>query len=49
MFTLAAGKTHVMYNMNGDPLYMVRIPQFNIEGIDPLLGFGVHCRRRGKE
>ena len=39
---LAAGKMHVMYNVNGDPLYMVRIPKFNIEDIDPSLGSGVH-------
>jgi hypothetical protein len=39
---LAAGKMHVMYNVNGDPLYMVRIPKFNIEDIDPSLGTGVH-------
>jgi hypothetical protein len=39
---LAAGKMHVMYNVNGDPLYMVRIPKFNIEDIDPALGSGVH-------
>jgi hypothetical protein len=39
---LAAGKMHVMYNVNGDPLYMVRIPKFNIEDIDPSLGSGIH-------
>jgi hypothetical protein len=39
---LAAGKMHVMYNVNGDPLYMVRIPKFNIEDINPALGSGVH-------
>jgi hypothetical protein len=39
---LAAGNMHVMYNVNGDPLYMVRIPKFNIEDIDPDLGSGVH-------
>jgi hypothetical protein len=39
---LAAGKMHVMYNVNGDPLYMVRIPKFNIEDVDPSLGSGVH-------
>jgi hypothetical protein len=33
---------YVKYNVNGDPLYMVRIPKFNIEDIDPTLGSGVH-------
>jgi hypothetical protein len=36
------GKVVVKYNKNGDPLYMVRIPKFNIEDIDPALGSGVH-------
>ncbi|MDR1218654.1 MAG: formylglycine-generating enzyme family protein [Treponema sp.] len=36
------GKVYVKYNVNGDPLYMVRIPKFNIEHIDASLGSGVH-------
>ncbi|MDR1904044.1 MAG: formylglycine-generating enzyme family protein [Treponema sp.] len=42
---LASGKMHVMYNVNGDPLYMVRIPKFNIEDVAPAgvsMGSGVH-------
>ncbi|MDR2815767.1 MAG: formylglycine-generating enzyme family protein [Proteiniphilum sp.] len=36
------GKVYVKYNVNGDPLYMVRIPKFNVEDLDPTLGSGVH-------
>jgi hypothetical protein len=36
------GKVYVKYNVNGDPLYMVRIPKFNIKDIDASLGSGVH-------
>ena len=36
------GKVYVKYNVNGDPLYMVRIPRFNLEDIDPNLGSGPH-------
>ena len=36
------GKVYVKYNSNGDPLYMVRIPKFNLEDIDPALGIGPH-------
>jgi hypothetical protein len=36
------GKVIVKYNKNGDPLYMVRIPKFNLEDIDPSLGTGPH-------
>ena len=42
VFAAAGGKVFVKYNVNGDPLYMVRIPKFNIEDIDPSLGSGVH-------
>jgi hypothetical protein len=36
------GKVYVKYNVNGDPLYMVRIPRFNLEDIDASLGSGPH-------
>jgi hypothetical protein len=36
------GKVYVKYNVNGDPLYMVRIPRFNLEDIHPDLGTGPH-------
>ena len=37
------GKVYVKYNVNGDPLYMVRIPKFNIEDIvGASFGSGVH-------
>ena len=49
VFAAAGGKVFVKYNVNGDPLYMVRIPKFNIEDIDPSLGSGVHCQRCGEE
>jgi hypothetical protein len=44
MSVLAAsgGKMAVKYNKNGDPLFMVRIPKFNLEDIDAPLGSGPH-------
>lgn len=36
------GKVTVLYDDKGYPSYMVRIPKFNIEDIDPGLGSGVH-------
>jgi hypothetical protein len=36
------GKQVIKYNVNGDPLVMVRIPKFNLEDIDPVLGTGPH-------
>jgi hypothetical protein len=38
----SGGKLVVKYNINGDPLVMVRIPKFNLEDIDPALGTGPH-------
>ena len=42
MSILAApgGKMMVKYNKNGDPLFMVRVPKFNLEDIDAPLGSG---------
>jgi hypothetical protein len=44
MGVLAAsgGKLVVKYNKNGDPLFMVRVPKFNVEDIDPAMGSGPH-------
>ena len=36
------GKVTVMYDDKGYPSYMVRIPKFNVEDVNPLLGEGVH-------
>jgi hypothetical protein len=36
------GKVTVLYDDKGYPSYMVRIPKFNLEDIDPALGTGVH-------
>jgi hypothetical protein len=38
----SSGKLAVKYNVNGDPLIMVRIPKFNLEDIDASLGTGPH-------
>jgi hypothetical protein len=38
----SGGKLTVKYNVNGDPLLMVRIPKFNLEDIDSSLGTGPH-------
>jgi hypothetical protein len=38
----SGGKLMVKYNVNGDPLIMVRIPKFNLEDIDASLGAGPH-------
>jgi hypothetical protein len=38
----SGGKLAVKYNVNGDPLLMVRIPKFNLEDIDASLGSGPH-------
>jgi len=36
------GKVTVLYDDKGYPSYMVRIPKFNLEDIDPAFGTGVH-------
>ena len=36
------GRVTVLYDDKGYPSYMVRIPKFNLEDIDPDLGSGVH-------
>lgn len=36
------GKVTVLYDDKGYPSYMVRIPKFNLQDIDPSLGTGVH-------
>jgi len=36
------GKVTILYDDLGYPSYMVRIPKFNLEDIDPDLGSGVH-------
>jgi hypothetical protein len=38
----SGGKLEIKYNVNGDPLVMVRIPKFNLEDIDASLGNGPH-------
>jgi hypothetical protein len=38
----SGGKLMVKYNVNGDPLIMVRVPKFNLEDIDASLGNGPH-------
>jgi hypothetical protein len=38
----SGGKLAVKYNVNGDPLLMVRIPRFNLEDIDASLDSGPH-------
>ena len=44
MSVLAAsgGKMAVKYNKNGGPLYMVRVPKFNLEDTGASLGSGPH-------
>ena len=36
------GRVTVLYDDKGFPSYMVRIPKFNLQDIDPLLGSGLH-------
>lgn len=36
------GKVTIMYDAQGNPNYMVRIPKFNIQDVDATLGTGVH-------
>jgi len=36
------GKVTIMYDAQGNPNYMVRIPKFNLQDVDPTLGTGVH-------
>ena len=36
------GKVTIMYDAQGNPNYMVRVPKFNLQDIDPTLGTGVH-------
>jgi hypothetical protein len=38
----SGGQVTVLYDDKGYPSYMVRIPKFKLEDIDPLLGTGVH-------
>jgi hypothetical protein len=38
----SGGKQVIKYNVNGDPLVMVRIPRFNLEDISASLGSGPH-------
>jgi len=36
------GQITVLYDDKGFPSYMVRIPKFNLQDIDPIYGSGVH-------
>ena len=36
------GKVTIMYDAQGNPNYMVRVPKFNLQDIDSTLGTGVH-------